>query len=551
VIWRQEYLLFGRGLIVSAVIAGGPIYVILLLLGVLRKPAWLAGLAGLATAALIAIVGYRMPVGLAASASAFGAGFGVFPIAWIVFWAIVLFRITVDTGGFEIIRNSIGHLTADARLQVLLIAFGFGAFMEGAAGFGTPVAIAAAMLVGLGFTPFRASAACLLANIAPGAFGAIGIPIVTLAGITDLPVASLSATVGRLCAPVNALIPVYILVAMGGWGALSGAWLAALIAGAVFAAVQFVVAVYLGPQLADLLASISAMLAVVAIARVKSTYSVEGQRKILGADSDPPAQSSLPGEHSAVLGWRPMLQAWLPYCLLVICILTWSMKPVQAFLDHGAVLFSWPYLHNAILRMPPIVAAPTPYAAKFNLNVLSASGTGCMVAALLAAVFARMSPREFCSLLGSVVRQLSRPTLTFASVLAAAFLMNYSGATSTLGLAFAGTGKSFPFFSAALGWLGAFLTGSDTSSNALFGNLQIITAGKLGISSLLMAATNATGGMTGKMISLQTIAVAAAATGMSTADQARLFRFALRHSLLLAAVVGGLALFYTYSLHFN
>jgi lactate permease len=548
VIWGQEYLLFNRGLTVSAVIAGSPIYVILVLLGVLRKPAWVAGLAGLATAALIAIVGYRMPVGLAASASAFGSGFGIFPIAWIVFWAIVLFRVTVDTGGFEIIRNSIGHLTVDARLQVLLIAFGFGAFMEGAAGFGTPVAIAAAMLVGLGFSPFRASAACLLTNIAPGAFGAIGIPIVTLAGITALPVASLSATVGKLCAPVNALIPVYVLLAMGGLGALSGVWLAALISGAVFAAVQCVVAVWLGPQLADLLASISAMLAVVAIARVKSTYSAEGQRKILGTDSvnDPPRESSFSAEHSPAPAWRAMLQAWLPYGLLVICILTWSIRPVQTFLDHGTVLFSWPYLHNAILRMPPIVAAPTPYAAKFNLNILSASGTGCMLAALLAAFFARMGPREFCGLLASVARQLSRPTLTFASVLAAAFLMNYSGATSTLGLAFAGTGRSFPFFSAALGWLGAFLTGSDTSSNALFGNLQIVTADKLGISSLLMAATNATGGMTGKMISLQTIAVAAAATGMSTTDQARLFRFALCRSALFAAVVGGLALFCAY-----
>jgi L-lactate transport len=543
-IWHQTYLLFGCGPILSALIAAFPIYVILILLGIMRKPAWVAGVAGLATAALIAVAGYGMPTSIASSAAAFGASFGIFPIAWIVFWAIVLFRITVETGNFEIIRSSIGHLTSDSRLQILLIAFGFGAFIEGAAGFGTPVAIAAAMLVGLGFSPFRASAACLLANTAPGAFGSIGIPIVTLAGTTGLPLNELSATAGRLCVPINALLPVYILLALGGSGALSGIWIPALVTGGVFAGVQFLVAIYLGPQLTDLLASLSAMATVILIARILKPTDCAAARSLGSGKQDESIEWV--DQTDVVLPSRPtnrsVFRAWLPYVFLVVCILAWGAKPVQEILNHGTMVIQWPLLHDKVLRMPPVIGEPSPYAAIFTFNLLSASGTSCMVAALLAALAEGMGTVQFLRLLRSVALQLGFPALTFASVLGAAFLMNYSGATSTLGLAFARTGALFPFFSAGLGWLGAFLTGSDTSSNALFGNLQVVTAGKIGISAVLMAATNAVGGMMGKLISLQTIAVAAAATGMSTADQSRLFRFTLKHSIFLASVVGGIAL---------
>ena len=548
-IWNQVYVLFNCGPILSALIVAGPIYVILVLLGIMRKPAWVAGLAGLATAVLIAVAGYGMPVRLTVSAATYGVCFGLFPISWIVFWAIVLFRITLETGSFEVIRNSIGHLTSDARLQTLLIAFGFGAFIEGAAGFGTPVAIAAAMLVGLGFSPFRASAACLLANTAPGAFGSIGIPIITLAGTTGLPLNALSAAAGRLCAPINALLPVYLLLALGGPGALSGVWIPTLITGGIFALVQFLVSSYLGPQLTDLLSSIAAMAAVVVIAQFWKPSECAAHRTLRGGTPDELAnETQLEAAPSIRPSSQSIFRAWLPYCLLVVCILLWGLKPVQAILNHGTIMIPWPALHDAVLRMPPIVGKPSPYAAIFNLNILSASGTSCMAAALLSALFAGMSAKQFLRLLRSVAHQLLLPTITFTSVLAAAFLMNYSGSTSTLGLAFARTGAVFPFFSAALGWLGAFLTGSDTSSNALFGNLQVVTADKLGISPVLMAATNAVGGMMGKMISLQTIAVAAAATAMSTADQSRLFRFTLKHSIFLASVVGGLALLCVYVL---
>lgn len=539
-IWSQNYFLFGKGLAFSATLAAFPIFTLLFLLGVLRKPSWLAGLSGLAVTFLLAVGGYHMPLVTAVSAALHGAAFGLFPISWIVFWAIALFRVTEATGKFDIIKHSVSRLTPDRRLQALLIAFAFGAFIEGAAGFGTPVAIAATMLTGLGFSAFSAAALCLLANTAPVAFGSIGIPVITLAGTTGLPLDKLSAAVGSFCAPVSLFLPAYLLFAMWGGSAFNGIWLPTITAGVVFASVQFSVSHYIGPQLTDILASLLAMIALVIVLRSWRPAAHSSAEHTLVYAEDGPTYST--GE---------VIYAWLPYGLLVVCVLLWGYKPFQAILNAGSTTFQWPFLHNVVRRMPPIVQHASPYPAIFNLNWFSASGTSCMTATVLSAIILRMNPMAFFRVLVSVTKTLILPTVTVTSVLAIAFLMNYCGATATLGLAFAATGVLFPFFSALLGWLGVFLTGSDTSANALFGSLQVVTSGRLGLDPVLMAAANSAGGVMGKMISLQTIAVAAAATGMSVSDQSKLFRFTLKHSILLASIIGCLALLYVYGFHFR
>ncbi|MBV8632251.1 MAG: lactate permease LctP family transporter [Silvibacterium sp.] len=536
--WSQTYLLFGRGLGFSALLAATPIFTLLILLGIFRKPAWLAGICGLAVAFALAIGAYHMPAVTAASAALHGAAFGLFPICWIVFWAIALFRVTEVTGKFEIIKQSVGRLTPDRRLQALLIAFAFGAFLEGAAGFGTPVAIAATMLTGLGLTAFNAAAICLLANTSPVAFGSIGIPIVTLAGTTGLALEKLSAAVGSLVAPVSLILPVYLIVAMWGVRSLrSGIWLPAAVSGFAFASVQFLVSHYIGPHLTDILASMTAMGALVVLLRLRHPAVDKASEWAQTKGAEPMYSAS------------EVIYAWLPYGLLVVCVLLWGYKPVQTLLNSASVRIPWPLLHNVVRRMPPIVVHAAPYPAIFNLNWFAASGTACMTATILSAICLRMSARKFLRTLFSVLHSLLLPIATITSVLAIAFLMNYCGATATLGLGFSATGVMFPFFSAGLGWLGVFLTGSDTAANALFGSLQVVTASRLGLDPVLMAATNSAGGVMGKMISLQTIAVAAAATGMPVAEQSELFRFTLKHSLLLACVVGGLALLYVYVFH--
>jgi lactate permease len=543
--WTQSYSLFGQNLGLSALIAAIPIFVLLFLLGVLRKPAWIAGLSGLAATFALAIGAFHMPIPLAVSAAANGAAFGLFPISWIVFWAIALFRLTVDTGKFEIIKDSVGRLTPDSRLQALIIAFGFGAFLEGAAGFGTPVAIAAAMLTGLGVPPFRAAALCLLANTAPVAFGSIGIPVITLAGITGLPRDKLSGAIGRLSAPVSLIIPTYLVLAVGGPTALRGSWLPALVTGVTFAVSQFCISNFVGPQLTDIGASLIAMAALVALSRFwkpadSAAYVNESTERAVRYE-----QANVPSGYSLA----QVLYAWMPYGFLVLCVLLWGFKPFQHAMEPFSYSFPWPQLHDLVVRMPPVTGSPLPYHALYNFNWLSASGTSCMVATLVSALALRVSPRLFFKVMAGTARQLVLPTATVASVLAMAYLLNYCGATSIYGLAFAGTGFMFPFFSAILGWLGVFLTGSDTSSNALFGNLQVVTAAKLGLDPVLLAATNSVGGVMGKMISLQTLSIAAAATGMTAGDQSRLFRFTLKHSVFLAVVIGSLAMLYAYGPH--
>ncbi len=541
--WQQSYLVWGHGLAISSLIAAIPTLLLLFLLAVLRWASWKAALAGLAATLLLATTGYGMSLRHTLSAAGFGAAFGLFPINWIVFWALVLYRITVVTGKFEIIKASIGALTTDMRMQILLVAFAFGAFLEGGAGFGTPVAVAAAMMTGLGFSPLYASSICLLANTAPVAFGAIGTPVITLAAVTGLPADKLSADVGKICAPISFLLPAYLIVTVAGVAGAREIWPALLVCGATFAGVQFLISNFVGAQLTDIMSSLSAIVALIILLRYWAP------RRILRAQTGSPS----PNGHTPVLaiahgGAREVTTAWMPYLLLVVFVLAWGYKPVQTLLNAPTFSFSWPFLHNEIQRMPPVVTKATAYAAIYNMNWLAAAGTSCMFAALLSAFLLRLKLRTFAGVLGTVTRQLFLPTVTVSAVLAIAFVMNYCGATGTLGLAFAATGVAFPFFSALLGWTGVFLTGSDTSANALFGSLQVVTASKLGLGQSLMAASNSAGGVMGKMISLQTIAVAAAATGLSVPEQAKLFRFTLKHSVLLASVVGLEVLFFAYGL---
>jgi len=537
--WQHNYTPIHGSLIASSVVAALPIFVLLFLLGVRRTQAWIAALFGLGTTVLVSFFLYGMPVTRIVSAAAYGAAYGLFPIGWIVIWAVFLYRLTLDTGKFEAIKHSLRSLTRDPRLQTLLIAFAFGAFLEGAAGFGTPVAVAAAMLAGLGFSPFHAAAICLLANTAPVAFGSIAIPIVTLAGITGLPLMRLSAGVGRICAPVSLIVPGYLVVVMGGWGALARVFPAALLCGVTFAGLQFAISNFVGPQLTDLIASLCALGVLVVLFTVwkpKDYQKYEDKQEVAQAGAD------IGPVHSV----GQIFLAWSPYLLLVVCVLLWGWQPMTKPLNSVSVPIQWPGLHNLIARVPPVTAKVSPYAAIFNLNWLSASGTSCMIACILSCFALRVPPWQALKIFVSSMRQLTFSLITLACVLGLAYLMNYSGATGTLGLAFAATGASFPFFSAILGWLGVFLTGSDTSANALFGNLQVVTATKLGFNPVLMASANSAGGVMGKMISLSSIAVAAAATNMAPEDEAKLFRFTLKHSALLAFVIGLIALFYTY-----
>lgn len=526
--WDQVYTPVADSLAASAVVAALPIAVMLFCLGILRMAAWKSGLLGLAAVMVLAGTVYGMPLPLLLGATLYGAAFGLFPIAWIVLWAVALYRLTVATGQFQLIKDSVGQLTPDRRLQALFIAFAFGAFVEGASGFGTPVAVAAAMLAGLGFTPFYAAGICLLANTAPVAFGAIGTPLVTLAGVTGLPLATLSAGVGRICAPLSLFIPSYLILVMAGPRGLRAVWPASVICGLSFALTQFLVSNYIGPYLTDILASIAAIVALVVLLR----------------GWQPKDATAARGELTVSTG--ALLRAWSPYILLVIFVLLWGATPVKAVLDEATFVFGWPGLDGLIRRLPPVVPKAAPYAARFTFNILSAGGTAALLACIGSGLLLRIPLGRFLAIIGRTFRDLALSILTMAAVLALAYLMNYSGCTATLGLAFAATGVFFPFFSGPLGWLGVFLTGSDTSANALFGNLQVVTANKLGLSPALMASANSSGGVMGKMISLQSISIAAAATGMPSAEEARLFRFTLKHSILLACLIGLVVTFYAY-----
>ncbi|MBM42501.1 MAG: lactate permease [Acidobacteria bacterium] len=536
--WQHDYVPVGESLLLSTLVSAIPLVILFYLLGVARKPSWVAGLSALGVSLVLAVGIYGMPAGLAGASMVYGAAFGLFPIGWIVIASLILYRVTLDTGKFEIIKDSIGALSDDRRLQAVLIGFAFGAFIEGAAGFGTPVAVAAAMLTGLGFAPFYAAFICLVANTAPVAFGSLGIPVVTLQGITGLDMDPLSSMTGRLCALIAIIIPAYMVVIMSGFKRAFEVLPPIAACSISFAGVLFWATNTLGPELAVIFASIAALISMVLVMKFwqpAQVFRLEG-------DTEATAKG-----HSHSMG--QILFAWSPYMLLVIFVLAWRLlPPVTSLVNSVTFAIDVPGLHNLIMRVPPLTAEPSPYGAVYNVNWLAAAGSSCFLAAFAASLVLGMSPAKFVGVVDSVLKQLSMPLLTIASVLGVAFVMNYAGMTSTLGLAFAATGAVFPFFSAMLGWTGVFLTGSDTSSNALFGTLQVVTANALGLNPILTASTNAATGVMGKMISLQSIAVAVAATGMASSEEGRLFRITLKHSIVLALFMGVVTMIFAYVL---
>lgn len=525
--WTQQYYPLGS-LALSALMAAIPIIVIFYLLAIRRAPGQVAGITAMISAVLVAILVYKMPVSTALTATGMGALYGIFPIFWIVVTAIFIYNMTVESGQFDIIRNSIATITDDRRLQALLIAFAFGAFLEGAAGFGTPVAISAGMLVGLGFNPLYAAGLCLIANTAPVAFGGIGIPIITAGAVTGLDTMKISAMVGRQLPFLSVIIPLWLIVLMSGWKATMEVLPACLVAGVSFAVVQWFSSNYIGPELPDILSSLAAI--------VTLTIFLKSWK--------PATIWRFPGEKAAVSSANmpkytsgQIIKAWSPFIILTVMVILWGLKPVKALLDIPTISIYVPGLNKVVTQIAPIVKKPTAMAAVYKFNWLSAAGTALFIASIISAFVLGIGASQFFKIFVNTFKTLKKPLITIPAVLGLAYIMNYSGMSSTLGLFLAGTGSLFPFFSSFLGWLGVFLTGSDTSANALFGNLQSITAQQVGVDPILTVAANSSGGVTGKMISPQSIAVATAATGL-VGKEGELFSFTVKHSLILAVIVG-------------
>ncbi len=527
--WTQEYIPLGN-LALSTLAAAIPIIVIFYLLAIRRTPGEVAGISALAVAFLVAVLVYKMPVTTALAATIMGIAYGIFPIFWIVITAIFIYNMTVETGKFDIIKNSIAAITDDRRLQALLIAFAFGAFLEGAAGFGTPVAISAGMLVGLGFNPLYAAGLCLIANTAPVAFGGIGIPIIVAGQVTGIDTMKISQMVGRQLPFLSAIIPIWLIVLMAGWKATMEVLPACLIAGISFAALQFVSSDFLGPELPDILSSLAAIFTLTIFLKSWKPASIwrfpdERGNKVKAAATLPTYSS---GE---------LFTAWSPFIILTVMVILWGLKPVKALIDAPTLSIYVPGLHNLVTQVAPIAKTPTPMTAVYKINWLSAAGTALFIASVISAMILGVGPGQFFRIFGKTFKQLTKPLITIPAVLGLAYIMNYSGMSSSLGMFLAGTGSFFPFFSAWLGWLGVFLTGSDTSANALFGNLQAVTAQQVGVNPILTVAANSSGGVTGKMISPQSIAVATAATGL-VGKEGDLFSFTVMHSIILVVIVG-------------
>ena len=538
--WEQNYVPAGN-LLVSALIAAIPVVILLGMLGFLHAKAHVAALLGLAASLLIAIVVYGMPVQTAGAAALMGAAFGLFPICWIVIGAIFLYDITVHTGKFEIVKETILGLASDRRVQVLLIAFSFGAFIEGAAGFGTPVAISSAMLIGLGFRPLQAAGLALIGNTAPVAFGALGTPLIALSEVTGLDLLKLSAMVGRQLPFFSLIVPFWVVWAMAGRRATLQVWPACLTAGGSFAITQFLVSNLHGPWLVDIIGAIVSILATILLLRVwqpKTLWRFPHEQEAAGPGR--PATSPGPGAMAAAPAHtrREALVAWMPWVLLTVFVFIWGVPQVKDFLN-GISVFKYevPALHNQVVKMPPVVAKPSPEKAVYTFNWLSATGTGLLLAAVLSALLLGIRPARIVNLFGHTLWRTRFSLLTIAAMLALGYTTRYAGLDATMGLGFAKTGFLFTFFSPILGWLGVALTGSDTSSNVLFGGLQKITGQQLGISPILTAASNSSGGVMGKMIDAQSIVVASVATGQH-GEEGSILRYVFFHSIVLAALVG-------------
>lgn len=537
--WTQIYDPLGN-IALSALVAGIPLIAILYMLGIRRAPGHHAAILGTGSAVILAIAVWGMPTSLAISSTLLGMLFGIFPICWIVISGVWIYNMTVESGEFEIIKNSLASITDDRRLQALFIAFAFGSFIEGTAGFGTPVAITAAMLTGLGFNPIYAAGLCLLANTAPVAFGSIGIPIITAGQVTGLDTIKISQIVGRQLPLLSVLVPLWLVVLMGGWKRSLEVMPAVLVAGLSFALTQFFTSNFLGPMLPDIL---SALVCIVSLLLFLQVW--KPSQTFHFADEKPAVIGKVRLEHSI----GRVLQAWAPYLIMAVMVLLWGLAPVKSFLNSIYIgTFNWPGLHNLVIRAVPIVAKNTPYPAQYIFNFFSAAGTCVLFAGLLSIfVMPGYGFGKAGNCLGRTIKQISFPILTISLVLGLAYIMNYAGMSATLGLAFTSTGHFFPFFAPILGWIGVCLTGSDTSSNALFGNLQKTAAEQLSIDPHLTVAANSTGGVAGKMISPQSISVATAATGW-IGHESDIFRFTLKHSIAMVLVLSVLCYLQAYAL---
>ncbi len=536
--WPQPYNPLDSTLL-STLVAALPVVLLLGALASHRVQAHWAALLGLGSAMLIAIAASGMPARTTFAAAALGAAYGLFPIGWILINVLFLYRLAVDHGAFDALREHIADVTADRRLQLVLVAFSLGAFFEGAAGFGTPVAITSALLVGLGFAPLESAVLSLLANTAPVAFGALGTPIIALGGVTGLDVQVLSAMVGHLLPPFSLIVPFWLVAAYCGVRRTFAVWPALLVAGGAFAVPQYLMATYHGPWLVDIVAAICSMGALGAFLRVWSPKDQAQQAERPGAVQQMKsrtAQSDLTAQHPAPP--IDVLKAWLPWVILAVFVFAWGVPAMKNGLNAlAAPAFPVPGLHNIVERTPPVVAVAKPEAAVFTLNWLSATGTAILLSGLVAGLAMRAGRRGLTRAYADALRRARIPLLTIAAMFGIGFVMRYSGLDAILGLAFAHTGRAYPFFGTMLGWLGVALTGSDTSSNVLFGSLQVLTATQVGVSTVLMAAANSAGGVMGKMIDAQSIVVAGAATGF-IGHEGLILRRIFWHSMVLASLVG-------------
>lgn len=540
--WAQTYDPLGN-MALSTLCAAIPVVVLLGTLAFLRVKAHTAALLGLASALIVAVGVFGMPAGMAVSTAAYGAAYGLLPIGWIILNVIFLYQLTNERGHFVVMRDSITRVTRDRRLQLLLVAFSFGAFFEGASGFGTPVAVTGAMLIGLGFSPLAASGLSLIANTAPVAYGALGTPIIALQGVTGLDLYDLSAMIGRQLPVFSVIVPFWLIAAFAGFRGMFAVWPAIFVAGVSFAIPQFLISNFHGPWLVDVVSSVVSMAALTIWLRVWRPRDI--WHSVGELPNGSPGSAALPLE-GVMASRRETIVAWLPWLILSVLVFVWGLPQTRAWMDAiSTVRVEWPGLHNAISRMPPVVAAAAPEPAIYVFNWMSATGSGILAAAIVAGFVMGYSPLGLAAAYWRTLKLVRFSLLTIAAMLALGYTTRYSGMDATLGLTFALTGPLYPFFGTMLGWLGVALTGSDTSSNVLFGSLQRITAEQLGLSATLMASANSAGGVMGKMIDAQSIVVASTATRWY-GHEGDILRYVFFHSLLLAGLMSLLVFLQAY-----
>lgn len=535
--WQQIYDPMGN-IWISSVIALVPIVFFFLALAIFRMKGSVAATITVFLAFLVSLFLYKMPIGMALASMVYGFFYGLWPIAWIIIGAVFIYKISVKTGQFDIIRSSILSITEDQRLQMLLVGFAFGTFLEGAAGFGAPVAITAALLVGLGFKPLYAAGLCLIVNTAPVAFGAMGIPIIVAGQVSGVDTMEISQMVGRQLPFMVPIVLIWIMAIMDGWRGVKETWPAILVASLSFSLAQYLTSNFVGPELPDITAAIAALVSLTILLKYwKPKHIFRFQDKDLQVDETIIEQ--VRKQYSV----GKIAKAWSPFLILTAMVTVWSIKPFKdLFVKDGAlsdlvVSIKVPYLHQLIQKLPPVVPEIKDYDAIYKFDWLSATGTAIMLAALITIIYLKMKPKEAVSTFFETVNELKTPIYSIGMVLAFAFIANYSGLSATLALALAHTGQAFTFFSPFLGWVGVFLTGSDTSANALFSALQATTAQQIGVPEVLLVAANTSGGVTGKMISPQSIAIACAAVGL-VGKESDLFRFTVKHSIIFTVMIG-------------